>query len=57
MPCDSEEIPYLTPFGTLFRYEDEAWGLPEGLATGHLLKWAEGAVAWARSTIEDCETR
>ena len=51
LPKNSEEMSYLTPFGTLFRYEDEEWGLPENCGAEHLLKLAEEAVAWAKSLI------
>jgi HEPN domain-containing protein len=51
LPHSSEDMPYLTPFGTLFRYEDEEWGLPEGLNEARILHWAEEAVAWAGSSV------
>ena len=57
LPCNSEEMPYLTPFGTLLRYEDEEWGLPATLEACHLLQPAEDAVAWARSLIEEVPKR
>ncbi len=52
LPYGSEDMPYLTPFGTLFRYEDEDWGLPESLDEEHMLRWAGDAVAWAHSIIK-----
>jgi len=51
LPPDSENLPYLTPFGTLYRYEDETWGLPESLGMVHLLRWAEGTVSWAEGLL------
>ena len=57
LPAHSEDMPYLTPFGTLFRYEDEEWGLPETLSKEQFLKWAEDAVGWAGSIIEEALKR
>jgi HEPN domain-containing protein len=52
LPSGSDDMPYLSPFGTLFRYEDEEWGLPETLNQEHFLGWAEKAVEWAGTIIE-----
>ena len=49
LPPDAQNLPYLTPFGTLFRYEEEEWGLPESVSVDRMLGWAETTVAWARS--------
>jgi HEPN domain-containing protein len=49
LPPHAKDLPYLTPFGTLFRYEDEEWGLPESVNLNRMLDWAETTVAWARS--------
>ena len=51
-PPDSGHLASLTPFGTLFRYEDEEWGLTESITTDRMLGWAEGTVAWARAILE-----
>ena len=55
LPPDSSDLPCLTPFGTLFRYEDEEWGLAESISTDRMLGWAERTVAWARSILEEDE--
>jgi len=52
LPDQSEDMPYLTPFGTLFRYEDEQWGLSESLTQEQFLDWAEKAIQWAGSIVE-----
>ena len=52
IPPDAEDLPYLTPFGTLFRYEDETWGLPKQPDAERFLTWAGATVDWARATIE-----
>jgi len=51
LPPDALDLPYLTPFGTLFRYEDEEWGLPETVSLERMISWAESTIAWARSEI------
>jgi HEPN domain-containing protein len=52
LPPDARDLPYLTPFGTLFRYEDEEWGLPESLNADRMLAWAESTTTWARSVMQ-----
>ena len=53
LPPGPDDLPYLTPFGTLFRYEDEEWGLPGSLDIARLLTLAQTTVAWARSCVEN----
>ena len=55
LPPDSDDLFYLTPFGTLFRYEVEEWGLPESLDVSRLLGWANATVAWPRSVLTEDE--
>lgn len=52
LPTATEDLPYLTPFGTLFRYEDEELELTGPLDVTRLLDWAETTVAWAHSSVE-----
>lgn len=39
LPPDSDDLPYLTPFASLFRYEDEESGVPTSLDIARLLSW------------------
>ena len=51
LPPDSRELSCLTPFGTLYRYEDEEWGLPASVSVDRMVSWAETTVGWARSLL------
>ena len=57
LPGDSEDTPHVIPFGTLFRYEDDEWGLPETLTQEQFLKWPEKAMERAGSIIEEALQR
>ncbi len=51
LPPDSENLPFVTPFGTLFRYEDEEARVPDSVDSARLLGWAESTLAWAQSNM------
>ncbi|MBW7864544.1 MAG: HEPN domain-containing protein [Candidatus Hydrogenedentes bacterium] len=51
-PPNHDDLPYLTPFGTLFRYEDESWGEPESMDLLRLLKWAKETICWAKTMFD-----
>lgn len=51
LPPEFESLPYLTPFGTLFRYEDEHWGTPVALEVHRVLNWVGTTITWAENTV------
>jgi len=52
LPPDAEDLPRLTPFGTLLRYEDEAgMGPSEALDRGPTAEWVHRTMAWAESLV------
>lgn len=57
LPPDSNDLPFVTPFGTLFRYEDIEEDLPDSVDSVRLLAWAETTVVWARTIIEEPKQR
>lgn len=55
LPPNPDDLPYLTPFGTLFRYEDGERELPATLNMPCLLARADATLAWARSTLDESQ--
>jgi HEPN domain-containing protein len=51
LPPGEDDLPYLTPFGTLFRYEDQEEKLPRSVNMAQLLEWAETTLDWAKSIL------
>ncbi len=56
-PPSARELAYLTPFGTLFRYEDGDWDLPASMDLDRMVLWAESTVAWAREVLSGADDR
>lgn len=55
LPPEAEDLCNLTPFGTLFRYEDEELDLPTFMGPDRMLLWAESTLTWASACTGDSQ--
>ncbi len=52
LPPDHDDLPYVTPFGTLFRYEDDTEDLSGTIERAELVGIAKKTVEWAQRHLE-----
>lgn len=55
LPPEAENLCNLTPFATLFRYEDEELDIPTFMGLDRMLLWAESTLTWASVCTGDSQ--